>query len=89
LKDTAPSAQAILPLSDVAEAPNSSKSRDSASPGDVKDLRLKTDLSAPSITLLGIIAELPTRHHPDQLTVPTDPGELVIGYILRIPSQEM
>ena len=67
LKDTIPSRQATLPLTDISESQISSKNSDVKSANEGKSFRLETDLSVPSIALLGIIAELPTRYHPDGL----------------------
>ena len=67
LKDTTPSRQATLPLTDISESQISSKNSDVKSADKGKSSRLETDLSVPSIALLGIIAELPTRYHPDGL----------------------
>lgn len=66
-KDTAPSKQAALPLTDKPEPLVSSKNSDAESAADKKDSQLKTDLSVSSIALLGIVTELPTRYHPDRL----------------------
>ncbi|MGI8640363.1 MAG: hypothetical protein ACR2MG_10515 [Pyrinomonadaceae bacterium] len=69
LKDTTSSRQATLPLTDIYEPQVSSKNLDMKSAAEEKDSRLKTDLSASAVALLGIITELPTRYHPDQLAV--------------------
>lgn len=66
-KDTVPSKQAALPLTDKPEPLVSSKNSDAESAADKKDSQLKTNLSVSSIALLGIVTELPTRYHPDRL----------------------
>lgn len=69
LKDTTPSKQARLPLTDVLESPISTKNSDIKSAAEEKDSQLKPDLQTSFIALLGIITELPGRYHPDQLAV--------------------
>lgn len=69
LKETIASSQAQLPLSEFPESEISSTSQEAKSVIEEKRSLLKTNLPASSIALLGIITELPTRYHPDQLTV--------------------
>ncbi len=61
------SRQAGLPLTDSIEPQISSKNSDIKPSVNENDSHLKTKLSDISVALLGIIAELPTRYHPDGL----------------------
>jgi hypothetical protein len=69
LKAAAPSLQAALPLTDLPELPISSAGQEASSLAAENGFRLRTDLPAASLALLGIITELPSRYHPDQLAV--------------------
>lgn len=69
LKETTPSRQKKLPLADTFEPQISSKEPDTKSSVEEEEFRLKTGLHASSVALLGIIAQLPGRYHPDQLAV--------------------
>ena len=69
LKDTRHSEQAALPLIEFPESDISPISQDVKSVVEEKSSLQKTDLPPSSVALLGIITELPSRYHPDQLTV--------------------
>ena len=69
LKEKTSSQQAKLPLTDSFDPRISSKKSDIKSSAREKDSQIKTNLSDPTIALLGIIVELPTRYHPDGLAV--------------------
>ncbi len=71
LKSAIESAQASLPLIDESKTKTSrikSSSNDRRSPVNRSDSLPKDEFSLPEKALLGIITELPTRYHPDQLT---------------------
>ncbi|HSK70823.1 MAG TPA: ribonuclease D [Pyrinomonadaceae bacterium] len=69
LKDTLPSSQATLPLTEFPESNISPVAQEAKPVIEEKRSQLKIDLPTSSIALLGIITELPSRYHPDQLTV--------------------
>jgi hypothetical protein len=71
LKDSIASPQALLPLSDSPETLISPTIQDVdvKSKAGEKDSKAETGLSLSSQALLGIVAELPTRFHPDKLSV--------------------
>jgi hypothetical protein len=69
LRDIPPSSQQSLPLTDLTEPNIQAKKLVSRHTIAEKDFQLKKNLSVSSIALLGIITELPTRYHPDQLAV--------------------
>ena len=69
LKEKIPSQQAPLPLIDLPETYISPERRDNEPFAEKKDSVLQTDLPSARLALLGIIAELPSRYHPDQLSV--------------------
>lgn len=67
LKDAIPSRQATLPLTVEPESQIPSMNSDVKLATEERDSQSRTDLSVSSIALLGIVTELPTRYHPDQL----------------------
>jgi hypothetical protein len=67
LKETTASRQGKFLFTEILEARISPKNSDVKSVTEKRDSQLKPDLSDSSIALLGIVTELPTRYHPDQL----------------------
>ncbi|HEX8286745.1 MAG TPA: hypothetical protein VF556_02045 [Pyrinomonadaceae bacterium] len=69
LKEKKLSPQATLPLIDLQETNILSNRRDGEHAGEEKSFAVQTDLPPARLALLGIIVELPSRYHPDQLSV--------------------
>ena len=70
LKNNFPSQQAMLPLSDLPETSTSPAVRhlNVKAKTEEKDSKPEASFSLASQALLGIVAELPTRFHPDKLS---------------------
>lgn len=69
LKDKTSSQQASLPLIDSPETNILPDRRDGEYISKGKDFAMQSDLPRARLALLGIISELPSRYHPDQLSV--------------------
>ncbi len=80
LKSAVTSSQQALPLTDF-PAPHISPATEAAAQSiagksETGDSALKSNLSASTIALLGIITELPSRYHPEQLAVSVGSGRV-------------
>jgi hypothetical protein len=69
LKEKVISQQAALPLTDTPETSVSRVAENRHSVNAEKNYSPETDLPLAQLALLGIITELPSRYHPDQLSV--------------------
>lgn len=70
LKDSTPSPQASLPLDDLFKTDTTAENpQPQTSVAEKSVSQVENSLQNSQLALLGIIAELPTRYHPDQLAV--------------------